>query len=481
MTADAQDRRELYVASCRKRPAARAQELPQVEVLTVPKRAGTYLILRGPLDLGIQERDLVEVPETDTDVGEQVERPTAVSTAWHDRQQSTEDDIARRLWARGPLVLYVHGFNTKPEDAFQAGVRLQEALDNRNVHATLVVFTWPSAGHLRDYFPDQKAAGRFGSDALVNLLISLRRTKPDGVLHCVAHSMGTYVVTRALSTIFTLRLRRLLPKATPMLNEVSFMSPDLDYDVLCSGYTGQSFDSPSYMEIADGYGATTLVEWLTIYCTTNDVALFASLFKNRTKRLGAYGPGIEGTRDHDAVMKTRVRQNVFVVNCDEWCVFDAMPQHSHSHSHSHFLYCTGMMADLVQVLAGRAKGTFEGHASPGARRWDRLEFQPNKPNPGLLRDMAAFWRVLGDLGVNPVVVGLVKLKKTVQRSWSWLKGIVPVLLTGGSGILAWITNHAFWRAIFAVSIAALLLYSIAWLRARGIQKREDALASPSGL
>ena len=42
-------------------------------------------------------------------------------------------------------------------------------------------------------------------------------------------------------------------------------------------------------------------------------------------------------------------------------------------------------------------------------------------------------------------------------------------------MLAWITRHLFWRSVFALSLAALLLYLVAWIRARAIQKREDAL------
>ena len=478
MTDDRGRQGGLYVVSCRKPPAPSSARRPDTfrhEVLTVPKRAGTYLLFQGPLDLSVEEHDLVPVPDTDTDIGEQIDRPRA-GAAWHERQEGTEDRIARLLWAQGPLVLYVHGFNTKPAEALRAAVRLQHALDEHHVGATVVVFTWPSAGHLLDYFPDQKAAGRFASYALVNLLVSLRRTAPDGVLHCVAHSMGTYVVTRALSTISVLRLERLLPRSGHVVSEVAFMNPDIDYDVLCSGYTGPSFDSPSYLEIADGYGATAQVERLTIYCTTNDVALFASLFKNRTKRLGACGPGVEGTHDRTMIMTTRIRPNVYVVNCDEWCVFDAEPQHSHSH----FLYCPGMMTDLVQVLARTPAAAFTTHAATDAPRWTRLRFHPaqSAPNPGLLRGMASFWGGLGTLAVNPAVVRLVLWKKRVQRLWSVAKGVIPVLLAGSTGVLAWLTRHPFWRAAFIASLAALLLYLITWIRARFIQKFEDALPVP---
>jgi esterase/lipase superfamily enzyme len=476
--------RVLYVVSCRKpdvrRTATASDRDDGARLMTAPKRAGTYMLLSGPLDLNIKEARLVPDPNGDTDAGEQKShrgRP-AQRVEWQAWQHTAELNIARRLWELGPLALYVHGYNTSPEEALQGAVKLQLAFDARNVRATVVLFTWPSQGHLLDYFPDQKAAGRFGSYALINLLMSLRATQPEGMLlHVVAHSLGGYVVTRALSAIAVLHLDRGFAGDAPLVAELAYMNPDVDYDALCSGYSEPGFDSPSYLEIADGYAATALAERVTIYCTTNDVALFASLFKNRTKRLGAYGPGLERARDRATVMKTRIRPNVYVVNCDDFCVFDADPRHSHSH----FIDCPAMLNDLGGVIAREPADAFTARVTTDAPRWFRLRFhEPSPaPKPGLLRAMAAFWSSLGTLGVNQVAVWLVRAKKWVQRVSTVPMWIALVTLTTGSGMMAVIRQQRVWWWLAWVIVVPLVVYIVLWVRERAVQRFEDRAVAPA--
>src|ERR1041384_1417085 len=363
----------MYAVSCRKENET-------------PKRSGTY-VLR-----------LDDAVVADTDAGEQQsrERGRPSLRPWRDEQRAQEEAIARRLLDLGPVVLYVHGFNTKPDEPVATTAVLQQHLNRNHVQATVVPFIWPSAGHLADYFPDQRAAGHYGSYALVNLLLSLNRAAAADAppVHCIAHSMGTYVVTRALSTIATLHLDLASP-----LRQVAFMQPDIDFDVLCSGYADTSYDSrvrydsQSYLEIPDGYGATEMVERLTIYCSTNDVALFASLSRTAPNAWGHTGPGLEGVGDAATIMQTKVRRNVFVVNCDDWEVFDPIP----SHSHSHFLDCPRMMTDVAATLAGQAAEATPGRDSI-APRWYRLN--ATTFGPGVLRLMAGFWRAVERLSAN---------------------------------------------------------------------------------
>jgi esterase/lipase superfamily enzyme len=462
---------DLYVVSCRKRdPRLAGGGSPHERSRHTPKRAGTYALLRAPAESQIGHDDLVAVTADDTDPGERPGRQSipGLHAEWREAQRAAEDRIANRLAALGPLALYVHGFNTKPKEAVQSALRIQEHLDRSGVAVTVVAFQWPSAGHLADYFPDQRAAGQFGSYALVNLLLSLQRRTVATPVHCIAHSMGTYVVTRALSTITTLHLDLSLPAGRRPLAQVAYMQPDIDFDILCSGYAGPAYDSPSYLEIADGYGATEMAERLTIYCTTNDMALFASLFKNRSKRLGAYGPGLEGVSDAKIIMETRVRQNVHVVNCDEWCVFDLSP----NHSHSHFLECPRMMDDVAGVLRGMPAGEIPARAQTPAPRWYRLTAARHRP--GVLLAMAAWWRGLGSFGVNPIAVFLIKWKKRVQTYWRWVKGFAVVGAAGGTGIMAWLTQRPTWLGAAGLAAVGLVVYVPVWLGARGVQRKQDA-------
>ena len=475
------ERDKLYLVSCRKTdPQAgdRRRMTANFDLdFHAPKRAGTFLLAEKKV--GAPEGDVTVLD--DTDAGENPNRLSQLNQqkSWTDQQRAAEDRIAQQLLRLGPMVLYVHGFNTVPNEAAQAAVRVQRYLDSLQVGATVVLFTWPSMGHLLDYFPDQMAAGRFGSYALVNLLMSLARNANTTPVHCLAHSMGTYVTTRALSTIATLHLELSLPAGRKLLAQVAFMQPDIDYDLLCSGYAGPQYDSPSYLEIPDGYAATEMVERLTIYCSTNDVALFASLFKNRSKRLGAYGPGLEGEHDLASLMAKRIRPNVEVVNCDDWELLDPMPYHSHSR----FLDCQPIMADVARVLTSKPS-TGAPNLTQLISRWYRLDYlpAPHSPSPGILKSLAAFWGAVGNVAINPTVTFLVKGSKLVQqtlRVTGWFIPIGGVAVTIFGISVSRSQGHTIVRSLLWVIAVAVAVYVLTWIRGRAVQKHEDT-ATPVG-
>lgn len=474
--------RELYVISCRK-PMDNYKEITAWRInkreasLHVPKRAGTFTLLQAPLgEDDLQEEDLVQVQgedglPLDTDTIERIARRPDLLIDGGGAQREIEDRIAALLWRRDlPLVLFVHGYNVTPGDALRAGQTIQRHFDRTRFAAQVVVFRWPSNGHLLDYFPDQESAGRFGSYAFVNLLLSLRRAAGGRgrTLHCLAHSMGTYVTTRALGTISILGLDRLLDPGTPRaLEQVVFMQPDIDFDCLCSGYQSRAWDSPSYLEIPDGYAATKLVERLTIYCSTNDVALFASLFTNRTKRLGAYGPGLELSIDRAELMSTKVRQNVVVVNCDDYYLFDP----DSGHSHSHFLHCPPIMGDVTGALRGDApRANAARSETPAGSRWYTLTYR----SPGPLPAMAGFWKAVGSFAINRVIMAVVKVKKWLQlatRILGTLAPVVPIVVSLVMGTI-W-RDHPGGFGVLVVSLALVVLYAILWVFGWSVLRHED--------
>src|SRR5215831_14383027 len=111
------DDRRLYVISCRKAaPGVDVHAEGARITFATPKRAGTYVLLQGELRADIREQDLYRVDDADTDAGDfqKGARGRNAHVDWHERQGEIEASIARRLQALGkPLVLYVHGFNTK--------------------------------------------------------------------------------------------------------------------------------------------------------------------------------------------------------------------------------------------------------------------------------------------------------------------------------------------------------------------------------
>jgi hypothetical protein len=172
-------------------------------------------------------------------------------------------------------------------------------------------------------------------------------------------------------------------------------------------------------------------------------------------------------------MTKRVRPNVEVINCDEWELLDPVP----SHSHSRFLDCPVMMADVARVITDRPSQP-AANLTPLAPRWYRLIYRPapRSSSPSILRSMAGFWGALGNLGVNPVIVFLVKAKKLVQQVLRVTGWFIPL---GGAGVTLFgltasqIPTHPLLRWLLGLVPAAVVIYGLTWLRGRRVQKQED--------
>ncbi len=120
-------------------------------------------------------------------------------------------------------------------------------------------------------------------------------------------------------------------------------------------------------------------------------------------------------------------------------------------------------------------------------RWYRLVYHPasRSPSPGILNWLAKIWGAVGNLGVNPLLVGLVKTKQTLQqglRVTGWFRPLA------GLGVGATIfglrisrsQGHAILRTLLAALGAALVVYVLTWIRGRAVQKREDRMRRPDG-
>ena len=166
-------------------------------------------------------------------------------------------------------------------------------------------------------------------------------------------------------------------------------------------------------------------------------------------------------------MDEKVRDNVYVVNCDDWCLFDFTSRHSHSH----FLDCPCMMDDVAGALAGTAAGANPARVPLGAPRWYQLTY----PRPGPLPAMATLWKTIGALAINAPMMALVKAKKRIQLTLRVLQALTPFLPLVGSFVLGslW-ADSPLGLALMLGSAAALLAYGLAWVFGWAVQRREDA-------
>lgn len=131
------------------------------------------------------------------------------------------DGRLRRAKDRQVLV-FVHGFNTRFEDAVY---RFAQIVHDSRTDALPVLFTWPSRGKLLAYGYDHESAS-FSRDALERLLAALATDKSVAEVSILAHSMGNWVTLEALRQM-AIRDHGLPGK----IKNVMLAAPDVDFDV----------------------------------------------------------------------------------------------------------------------------------------------------------------------------------------------------------------------------------------------------------
>ena len=150
---------------------------------------------------------------------------------------------------RKTAVVFVHGFNTKFRDAL---FRTAQIMWDLKVHATVVMFSWPSRGEVADYGYDKESA-MDARDSLLQVLGDLRKAGFDEV-NIIAHSMGNLAVMDALSVSSM--------TASPVaIAQLIMAAPDVASDMFVR-------DIPKVAKVTKG---------LTLYASANDKALRLSM------------------------------------------------------------------------------------------------------------------------------------------------------------------------------------------------------------
>lgn len=120
------------------------------------------------------------------------------------------------------IVLYIHGYN----NSFFDGVfRTAQMIQDFDVPAIAVHYSWPSAAHPLGYTYDRDSV-LFSRDGLEQLLYDLRSTGPRRIV-VVAHSLGTMLLMETLRQIEIARPGW----SRQALGGVVLISPDLDVEV----------------------------------------------------------------------------------------------------------------------------------------------------------------------------------------------------------------------------------------------------------
>ena len=196
--------------------------------------------------------------------------------------QRLADDLARTR-SRDVLV-FIHGYNSSFEDG---AVRAAQVVADMGFDGSVILFSWPSAGELTGYIRDQQTARNTGWHLLRLLRELIPQAAPDRI-HVLAHSMGSEVLSKAVSLIDR-------ADSLPQLAQVVFAAPDVDARIF-----GREI-LPMLRQHATN---------VTLYASSEDDALRASRVLNGVWRLGLGGDSLTVLDGMTTVDATRVRGDV---------------------------------------------------------------------------------------------------------------------------------------------------------------------------
>jgi esterase/lipase superfamily enzyme len=191
------------------------------------------------------------------------------------------------------VTLFIHGYNTTWQEAARLYQQIVEGLFSGDQSlGTCVLFTWPSKGSPADYLPDRSDAAA-SAPALAELLEDLydwladrqQDAARDPARACkaktslIAHSMGNYVLQKAMQVVWT---RKNQPLLVSLLNQLLMVAADVDNDLFKSGET---------VDRSDGDAIANLSYRITVLFSGLDeiLGLSAGLKHFGKRRLGRSG------------------------------------------------------------------------------------------------------------------------------------------------------------------------------------------------
>lgn len=180
--------------------------------------------------------------------------------------------LKRHLPANRRLLVFVHGFNNRYENAVY---RFAQIVHDSGTDVAPVVFTWPSRGSIFDYNYDKESTN-YSRDSLEYLLQRAAEEPEVADITIMAHSMGSWLTIEALRQM---AIRN--GKVDTKINNVILASPDLDVDVFRKQWQALGPDKPKF----------------TLFVSQDDRALNLSRrISGNVERLGQINPAEEPYR-----------------------------------------------------------------------------------------------------------------------------------------------------------------------------------------
>ncbi|MCP8937835.1 alpha/beta hydrolase [Alsobacter sp. SYSU M60028] len=227
--------------------------------------------------------------------------------------QTIKAELARRKPDDRTVLVFIHGYNTKFEEAVY---RFAQIVNDSGFKGVPVLFTWPSRGALLDYPYDRESAV-FSRDDLEATLDDIATKTGVRKIDVLAHSMGNFLFVE------TLRQATIRGNGTfhGKIGQIMLAAPDIDIDVF----------RRQLMVIGQ------LKLPITVFVSRDDKALnFSRMVWGSQVRAGAY------TVSDPAVMEKLREANITVIDLSEVKGTDAM-------NHGKF----ASSPDVVKMIGGR--------------------------------------------------------------------------------------------------------------------------------
>jgi esterase/lipase superfamily enzyme len=166
------------------------------------------------------------------------------------------------------VTLFVHGYNNSWDEAAARYAQICKTMfAGADGLGICILFTWPSDGHAWDYLPDRRDAAA-SAGALSDLLNAFydwlldkqtatveKTDEPPCVakVSMIAHSMGNYVLQKAIQLTWT---RKNQPMLVSLVNQLLMVAADVDNDLFKAGEASDKGDGDAIANLC--YRVTAL-------------------------------------------------------------------------------------------------------------------------------------------------------------------------------------------------------------------------------
>ena len=164
--------------------------------------------------------------------------------------------------------LFIHGFNVTFEDAARRTAQMANDLE---FDGAPVFYSWPSRGKTIPYTVDEQSIEWTWKNVRTFLEDFLIQSNAENV-YLIAHSMGNRALVKAVNCLMVER-----PDLKNRITEIILTAPDIDAEVFMRDI------APEFAKAGRP---------VTLYASSNDVALAASKRVHGYARAGDSGPGL---------------------------------------------------------------------------------------------------------------------------------------------------------------------------------------------